>query len=149
MKFRWNWAVLFAYYVAELMARINLSQPLQVEAGRLAHGMDPTCGSGVMVLAAERARRQDGLPPIIWTAIDLDPAVASIAAIQFCLNDIPALVLCGDSLRWGMTEDCQKVRLVSPRIRYERDGKLLRLEEVTEGQAGGDRGARGSRPPCP
>lgn len=123
-------------HVAELMAAVAMQMPVTLESGRLAKGIEPTCGSGVMVLAAERVRRREALPPIIWTLIDLDPVVAQMAAIQCSLNDIPSIVLCGDSLTWGLTESFAKVRLVSPRVRFERDGKLERLELVTESQAG-------------
>lgn len=123
------------FHVAELMAAMNLSQPIELEPGRLAMGLEPCCGSGCMVLAAEKVRLQEGLPPIIWTLIDLDPVCTGMAAIACCLADIPALVLCGDSLLWGINEDHEKIRLVSPRVRVEIGGVETPLTEVNEGQA--------------
>ena len=120
--------------VARLMAAIIGGRTTLPEDGHLERGHEPCCGSGVMVLASEANRRQEGLLPAVWTLIDLDMVCCQMAAVQTCLNDIPAVVLCVNSLYWGAPGH-ELATLVSPRVHVEVDGKITLLKEVTQRQA--------------
>lgn len=102
---------------------------------RLERGMEPTCGSGVMVLAAAEILAQRDRLPIVWICMDLDMTCCRMAAIQLYLNDIPALVLCCNSLFFGMAAE-HAATVVSPRLWLPtEDGFPRRLEKIhTEAQ---------------
>ena len=90
--------------------------------------MEPCCGGGSMLLAAAEvyAGRPGDLKPLVWMAIDLDRTCARMAGVQVAAHGIPAVVVCGDSLRWGC-EGYEEAELVWPPI--------LGRDHVTQGQA--------------
>lgn len=90
--------------------------------------MEPSCGGGSMILAAAEvySRRPGATKPLVWMAIDLDRMCARMAGVQAAAHRIPAVVVCGDSLRWGC-EGYEEAELVWPPI----PGR----DHVTEGQA--------------
>lgn len=121
--------------VASLMARITLDDTPRTKEGRLLLGCEPTCGSGVMILAAAHARHETGLPPVVWQAMDLDRHCCEMTAIQLFLADIPALVLCCDSLRFGMAEE-DTAEVVAPRLWQPGDaGAPVLVPRLTEAGA--------------
>ncbi len=121
--------------IARLMAAILGGRATLPEDGHLERAHEPCCGSGVMVLASEAHRQEEGLLPCVWTLIDLDMVCCMMAAIQCSLNDIPAVVLCVNSLYWGAPGH-ELATLVSPRVHVEVGGKITPLKEVTQNQAG-------------
>lgn len=120
--------------VARLMAAISTHDLTPRMDGSMLRGCEPCVGSGVMVLAAEAARKEQGQQPILWMLMDLDPTCCMMAAIQCCLNDIPAVVLCTNSLTWGARGQ-ETARLISPKLSTLVDGKPKEVEEVTQAQA--------------
>ena len=120
--------------ICRLMSAILGGKTTLPEDCRLERGHEPCCGSGAMVLAHEANRQEEGLLPTIWTLIDLDPVCCMMAGIACCLADIPAVVLCVNSLYWGAPGH-ELATLVSPRVHVEVDGKITPLKEVTQHQA--------------
>jgi hypothetical protein len=69
--------------------------------------MDPTAGSGSLLLAFAERVRDAGLDPTLTLyveATDIDEAAARMAYVQLSIRDVPAKVICGDCLtgeqRW-------------------------------------------------
>lgn len=93
--------------VAELMARVMMTD-LQERRGDLPITLaEPAAGSGVMVLAAAQVLRDAGMAPeeaLHVTAIDLDPVCARMAFVQLALSGIPADVIHGNGLSWEVKE---------------------------------------------
>lgn len=68
---------------------------------------DPAAGSGGLLLAFVERVRDTGLDPALTVfveAVDIDTAAARMAFVQLSIRDVPAKVICGDSLsretRW-------------------------------------------------
>lgn len=68
---------------------------------------DPTAGSGGLLLSFVERVRATGLDPsltVFVEAVDIDGAAARMAFVQLSIRDVPAKVICGDSLaletRW-------------------------------------------------
>lgn len=120
--------------IASLMARMTLDDRQLTEGGRLLLGCEPTCGSGVMLLAAAQARREANCPPVVWQAMDLDRHCCEMTAIQLFLANIPALVLCCDSLRFGMAAE-ETAEVVAPRLWAEGAGAPVLVSRLTEAGA--------------
>ena len=69
--------------------------------------MDPTAGSGSLLLAFAERVRDAGLDPTLTLyveATDIDEAAARMAYVQLSIRDVPGKVICGDCLtgeiRW-------------------------------------------------
>jgi len=65
------------------------------------HVMEPTCGSGAMVLGFAKAMRDVGYnhsQQMLVTAIDIDMKCVSMCYLQLSLYGIPAVVIHGDTL---------------------------------------------------
>ncbi len=120
--------------VARLLAACSAHDFEDRPNGPMYRGLEPCVGSGVMVLAAEAVRKEHGKQSFLWMLMDLDPVCCMMAAIQCCLNDIPAVVLCTNSLAWGAPGH-ETARLVSPRVSTLVGGKPKVVEEVTQAQA--------------
>ncbi len=68
---------------------------------------DPAAGSGGLLLSFVKRVRETGLDPALTVfveAVDIDGAAARMAFVQLSIRDVPAKVICGDSLsletRW-------------------------------------------------
>ena len=82
--------------IADAMAQISIT-PDHVELAEKGHitMCEPTCGSGVMVLAAARVMLKAGLNPsqqVVVLASDLDFKCTCMAYVQLSLYGIPAVV---------------------------------------------------------
>jgi N-6 DNA Methylase len=69
--------------------------------------LDPAAGSGSLLLAMAERVRDAGLDPALTLyveAVDIDTSAARMAFVQLSIRDVPAKVICGDSLsretRW-------------------------------------------------
>ena len=90
------------YQISSFMAQINL---LDIEEHIKQKGwfsmIEPTCGSGGMVIACAEAITQKGYTPskvMACQAQDIDSLCSKMAYIQLSLLDIPARVVLGNSL---------------------------------------------------
>jgi len=113
--------------VASMMARMTMTGPMKTDSVYY-RGMEPACGGGMMILAAaEVVAEQGGFDkPFVWLAIDLDILCASMCAVQLAAHNIPAVVIRGDSLRWGCVGD-ETAQLIWP--------PLPDHKEITQHQA--------------
>lgn len=99
----WNGQFFTPFHIAELMALMtvgNLSDEMNGKG--YATICEPTCGSGVMVIAAANAVYRANLNPsknICVLAVDNDIRCAMMAYIQLSYLGIPAVVIHGDSLQ--------------------------------------------------
>ncbi len=113
--------------VATMMAAMTMTGPMETESTYF-RGMEPACGGGMMILAAAEVVEQQGGydKPFVWMAIDLDYLCASMCAVQVAAHRIPAVVIRGDSLLWGL-EGHETAQLIWP--------PLPDFKEVTHRQA--------------
>lgn len=116
--------------IAELMASVTIPEK-EEESGPLLTALEPTCGSGVMILATEKIRRARGLRPLVFCAMDLDRHCCELTALQCGLHDIPVLVIHCNTLLFGLPG--HEGTLISPRIRTQiRDEEPVRITEVKD-----------------
>jgi len=100
------------FHVAKMMGSITCGDKEEIQqtinrAGYLTVS-EPTCGSGVMVIALAEVFRETGFDPatqLFVVAQDICSTMAGICHIQLSLYGIPALVRCQNSLTeeslWG------------------------------------------------
>lgn len=95
---------LSTYGIAEVTVRELLPQP-DVSA-RLSKGqpitlLDPTCGTGTMVIAAAAHLESMGFDPrraLFATLVDVDPLAYQMAFLQMTFKGIPAVCICANML---------------------------------------------------
>ena len=99
----WNGQFFTPFHIAEFMAMVtvgNLSDEMKDKG--YATICEPTCGSGVMIIAAANAVYNAKLNPsenICVLAVDNDIRCAMMVYIQLSYLGIPAVVVHGDSLQ--------------------------------------------------
>lgn len=90
--------------LAEAMARMTIQADMlrdSVSRRGFFTMCEPTCGAGVMILAAAKAVRDEGFDPhshMHVTAVDIDALCVHMAYIQCSLWHIPATIIHGNSL---------------------------------------------------
>lgn len=90
--------------IAEAMARMSIQADMlrdHVSRRGFFTMCEPTCGAGVMILAAAKAVRDEGFNPhshMHVTAVDIDALCVHMAYIQCSLWHIPATIIHGNSL---------------------------------------------------
>ena len=87
--------------IARLLARLTYHSSPDISEQGYFTLTDPTCGSGILLLAAAERFQQLGLNPteeLVLQAVDLDATCAEMAFIQLSLYGIPAVVIRGDTL---------------------------------------------------
>ncbi|MFC6714282.1 N-6 DNA methylase [Branchiibius cervicis] len=94
-----------AFYTPMNLARLLAEMNPLVEGETFA---DPTCGAGVLPVAAAIAMRRRGLDPatVTWVLNDIDPVAVTLAGINAVVHSLgPRVVLtCGDGLRLGAAD---------------------------------------------
>ncbi len=100
----WKGQFFTPWHVAEMMARLNISDDTGSELAEKGYVSvcDPTCGSGVMLLAFANAfktvTREDYTDKVLFVGQDLDPVVAKMCYIQLSLIGAAGYVKIGNSL---------------------------------------------------
>lgn len=90
--------------------------------------LEPSCGVGGMVIAADTCMRERGISTekkTVWTCVDIDRLAINCAYIQLSLLNIPAKVFWGNTLSGEMWEMCPTLSLVinNPKVIIELDKK--------------------------
>lgn len=106
LDFGYGWKGQFftPWHVAEMMARLNISDDTGSELAEKGYVSvcDPTCGSGVMLLAFANAfitvTGKDFTDKVLFVGQDLDPVVAKMCYIQLSLIGAAGYVKIGNSL---------------------------------------------------
>ena len=74
--------------------------------------LEPACGTGGLVLAADAALRERHGPEIardvVYVLNDIDRTMATLAWVQCALAGIPAIVICGDFAQIGMDPEAER-----------------------------------------
>lgn len=99
----WNGQFFTPFHIAEMMAKILIGSCDEAikEKGYVTLN-EPTCGSGVMVIAAAQTLLENKLSPsnnMCVLAVDNDIRCAMMTYIQLSYLGIPAVVVHGDTLR--------------------------------------------------
>lgn len=92
--------------VASLMSTlVRLGAPASTSPGEPLTCMEPSCGSGGLILASTRDLESSGRDrrTVRWVAQDLQPTAAYAAYINLTLSGVPAVVRCGDTIRGTLT----------------------------------------------
>lgn len=99
----WNGQFFTPIHIAHLMASMTIGTSVdEINKKGYFTLQEPTCGSGVMVIAAANALYENHLSPshnMCVLAVDNDIRCAMMAYIQLSYLGIPAVVIHGDSLR--------------------------------------------------
>jgi hypothetical protein len=95
------------YTLCKVMARVTVDESLKARVAEKGYvtANDPATGGGATLIAFAEAMKEAGLnhqTQLHVTAKDLDPRAVHMTYIQLSLLHIPAVVICGDTLR--MTE---------------------------------------------
>lgn len=90
------------YHIAQLMSELTYEDrsEIVVSEGFISVN-DPTCGSGVMLIAFANTARSHGLNPqkeVLFVGQDIDRTAAFMCYIQLSLLGLPAYVIVGDAL---------------------------------------------------
>ena len=100
----WKGQFFTPWHVAEMMAKMNVSSDTEAELTEKGYVSlcDPTCGSGVMLLAFANAFKtvtgKDFTDKVLFVGQDLDPVVAKMCYIQLSLIGAAGYVKIGNSL---------------------------------------------------
>ena len=100
----WKGQFFTPWHVAEMMARLNISDDTGSELAEKGYVSvcDPTCGSGVMLLAFANAFKtvtgKDFTDKVLFVGQDLDPVVAKMCYIQLSLIGAAGYVKIGNAL---------------------------------------------------
>ena len=100
----WKGQFFTPWHVAEMMAKMNFSSDTEAELTEKGYVSvcDPTCGSGVMLLAFANAFKtvtgKDFTDKVLFVGQDLDPVVAKMCYIQLSLIGAAGYVKIGNSL---------------------------------------------------
>jgi hypothetical protein len=96
--------------------------------------LDPAAGSGSLLLAMAERVRDAGLDPSLCLyveAVDIDTLAARMAFVQLSIRDIPAKVICGDSLslatRWEALTPITAARYIPAQREREKWKALVGL----------------------
>ena len=100
----WKGQFFTPWHVAEMMAKMNFSSDTEAELTEKGYVSvcDPTCGSGVMLLAFANAFKtvtgKDFTDKVLFVGQDLDPVVAKMCYIQLSLIGAAGYVKIGNAL---------------------------------------------------
>ena len=100
----WKGQFFTPWHVAEMMTKMNFSSDTEAELTEKGYVSvcDPTCGSGVMLLAFANAFKtvtgKDFTDKVLFVGQDLDPVVAKMCYIQLSLIGAAGYVKIGNAL---------------------------------------------------
>jgi type I restriction-modification system DNA methylase subunit len=87
------------YNISSMMAEITL--PDKINKKRIIKILDPSCGSGVMLISAASVlekRDKNYQKYVLLVGQDIDSSCAYMTFIQLSILGVPAIVKCGDSI---------------------------------------------------
>lgn len=133
------------YTVSQMMAGMQMNTD-NLPKDRIITVSDPACGAGGMLVAAAMELRKADFNYQQWSYFegqDIDPLCCRMCFLQLALLGIPAVIICGDTLRmelrWTIATPMYYLNMIGPRLARQRERQNdLENKSIQKELRGGD-----------